>query len=253
METKSEINNEIYNILGERWYIAYDNPVALLRQESKIKIPWVLNKIEKQHSKNQHLKILDVGCGAGFLSNRLAQESFEVHGIDLSEESLHVAQKYDSTEKVHYQKADAYNLPYLEDDFDIVLAMDFLEHVENPEQVVKEISRVLKPGGMFFFHTFNRNFLAYVVIIKLVELLVKNTPKNMHVAELFIKPSELSQFCQNHQMKIEDMIGIRPVLSSITFKSLLTGHVPVDFSFTLTKSLMLSYMGYAFKADSFQL
>lgn len=247
MENKSGINNDIYNTLGERWYTAYDDPVALLRQESKTKVPWILQKIEKHFANKKDLKILDVGCGAGFLSNRLSEEAYEVHGIDVSEESLYIAKKYDSTGKVKYQEADAYKLPYADGEFDVVTAMDFLEHVERPEDVVKEISRVVKPGGLFFFHTFNRNFLAKIVIIHLVELLVKNTPKNMHVIELFIKPEELEQFCSNHGMKVQDMTGIRPKFSTITLKSLFTGSVPVNFAFTLTKSLKLSYMGYATK------
>ncbi len=247
METKSGINNDIYNTLGERWYTAFDDPVALLRQESKTKIPWVLEKVKKTYGDKKDLKILDVGCGAGFLSNKLALEFKEVHGVDISEESLYIAKKYDQSGKVQYQKADAYQLPFLDQQFDVVTAMDFLEHVDNPEQVVKEISRVLKPGGLFFFHTFNRNFLAKIVIIKLVEIFVKNTPKNMHVIELFITPEELKQFCTNQSMTVQEMTGIRPRFSTITLKSLFTGTVPVNFGFTLTKSLKLSYLGYAIK------
>lgn len=247
MENRSKINNEIYNTLGERWYTAFDDPVALLRQESKTKIPWVLEKIRASTSVQTGLKVLDVGCGAGFLSNRLSEEGFDVHGIDVSEESLYVAQKYDKTGRVQYQKADAYQLPFPDAHFDIVTAMDFLEHVDKPEDVVKEISRVLKPGGLFFFHTFNRNWLANIVIIKLVEILVKNTPKHMHVIELFITPEELTQFCKNQHMNVLGMTGIRPRFSTITLRSLLKRSVPEDFSFTLTKSLKLSYLGFAKK------
>lgn len=247
MQNKTDINNQIYNELGERWYTAFDDPVALLRQESKTKIPWVLERIRLFSDDFQNLKVLDVGCGAGFLSNRLAEEGLQVTGVDLSEESIAVAQKFDSTKSVRYLAADAYRLPFADASFDVITAMDFLEHVEKPAQVVQEIGRVLKPGGIFFFHTFNRNWLAHIVIIRMVELLVKNTPKNMHVIELFIKPEELVEFCRANQMQVQEMTGIRPLLSTVTAKGLFSRTVPENFRFTLTKSLKLSYLGYALK------
>ncbi len=249
MENRSEINNELYNLLGERWYTAYDDPVALLRQESKTKIPWILDRIKNEYGQDKNREILDVGCGGGFLSNRLSQEGYAVSAVDLSEESLYVARKYDQTNRVRYQKADAYHLPYANAQFDVVSAMDFLEHVEEPERVIKEVSRVLKPGGLFFFHTFNRNLLANIVIIRMVKALVKNTPKNMHVIELFITPKELTKFCLNHDMQVTEMTGLRPRFSTITLKGLLTRTVPENFTFTLTSSLKLSYLGFARKQN----
>ena len=246
METKTLINNEIYNSLGDRWYTAHDDPVALLRKESAVKISWVLSKISECTEKSG-LKLLDVGCGGGFLTNRVSEENFEVHGLDISEESLRIARRYDLRKKVNYVAGDAYNLPYADESFDVVSSMDFLEHVERPEEVVKEISRVLKPGGLFFFHTFNRNWVAYIVIIKFVEWFVKNTPKHMHLLRLFIKPIELKNMCQRHAMMTKEFVGVRPLFSTITLRSLFTGIVPVGFAFKLTKSLHLSYLGYAVK------
>ena len=144
-----KVNNEIYNAYGDRWYTADDDPVALLRAESKTKTPWILDQIKKHGLYNSDTKVLDVGCGAGFLSNELAKEGLQVTGVDLSEESLKVAQKYDETKKVHYQTADAYKLPFPDHSFDVLTAMDFLEHVEDPKLVIKEFSRVLKPNGVF--------------------------------------------------------------------------------------------------------
>ena len=218
MEKNLDINNEIYNTLGDRWYTAQDDPVALLRSESKTKAPWVIQNIKEFFGNKKDLKILDVGCGAGFLSNRLALESYRVTGVDLSEDSLRIAKKYDKTGAVEYQIADANQLPFKNNQFDVVTAMDFLEHVTNPQEIITEISRVLSPGGLFFFHTFNRNLLSHLVIIKMVEWLVKNTPKNMHVPNLFIKPQELMEYCRQNGMSICKMTGIRPKLSTIMLK-----------------------------------
>ena len=121
------------------------------------------------------------------------------------------------------------------------------EHVDRPADVIKEFSRVLKPGGLFFFHTFNRNPISHFVVIKLVEWLVKNTPKHMHVIELFIKPAELKKYCSDAGLNAHEMTGIRPVFSSIPISRLFSGVVPEGLKFCLTKSLQLSYLGVARK------
>jgi 2-polyprenyl-6-hydroxyphenyl methylase/3-demethylubiquinone-9 3-methyltransferase len=242
-----KINNDIYDTYGDRWYTSYDDPVALLRAESKTKTPWIIQKIKEHNFYQSQTKVLDVGCGAGFLSNALAKEKLQVTGIDLSLESLKVAAKYDETKTVTYQTADAYHLPFPDQSFEVITAMDFLEHVDRPLDVIKEFSRVLKPKGLFIFHTFNRNPLAHLVIIKLVEWFVKNTPKDMHVIKLFIKPQELSLFCEQAGLSVEEMTGIKPVFSSIPLANYLSGIVPTSLRFELTKSLLLSYMGLAYK------
>lgn len=242
-----KVNNEFYNLYGDRWYTADDDPIALLRAESKTKTPWILQKIKEQSLLNNETKVLDVGCGAGFLSNELALAGLQVTGVDLSEESLKVAHDYDSTKSVHYLPADAYKLPFADHSFEVITAMDFLEHVDRPDDVIKKFSRVLKPNGIFIFHTFNRNPIAYLVIIKFVEWFVKNTPKDMHVLNLFIKPKELKQYCLAAQMTTLSMVGIKPMFSTIPLKNYFTGIVPKSLKFELTQNLLLSYMGIAKK------
>lgn len=245
MEKTAEINNAFYDEYGEKWYSAFDDPVALLRAENKVKFPWIMNNLREFQSAD--CKILDVGCGGGLLSNELAKQGYRVTGIDLSPESLRVAKKYDATRNVHYEVADAYHLPFADGCFDAVTSMDFLEHVERPEDVIKECSRVLKPNGLFFFHTFNRNPLSHLVIIKFLEWFIKNTPKNMHVIDLFIKPKEMQEYCRQEGLEMKSMIGLRPEFTSIDWAMIKTGVVSKNMRFRLTKSTLLSYMGMAEK------
>jgi ubiquinone biosynthesis O-methyltransferase len=163
------VDNSIYETYGDRWYTAYDDPIALLRAESKVKSPWVIEQIRTHFRGKKETAVLDVGCGAGFLSNELGAAGFLVTGVDVSASSLDVAADHDRTGTVKYLCADAYHLPFPDRSFEVVTAMDFLEHIEDPKTVIQEFSRVLKPGGIFIFHTFNRNPLAYLVVIKLVE------------------------------------------------------------------------------------
>ena len=244
---KTPVNNDYYHHLGEDWFIANDDPIALLRAESKLKNPWVLQTIEKELGKGPK-KVLDIGCGAGFLSNAMALNNHQVDGIDMSEESLKIARKYDTTKTANYQYGNAYELPFENDQFDAVCAMDFLEHVEEPDRVIQEASRVLKPNGIFFFHTFSKNILAYLVIIKLVEWFLPKTPKHMHILRLFISPKELNKMNKLAKLHTIHMMGIRPNFGQLSFwKSLFNREVHPEFSFSFTKSTLLSYIGYARK------
>jgi 2-polyprenyl-6-hydroxyphenyl methylase/3-demethylubiquinone-9 3-methyltransferase len=238
------VNNALYDTLGERWYAANDDPVALLRAESRLRNPWVVERIRAELSGRR--RVLDIGCGAGFLSNYLAEDGFDVEGLDASAQSLAIATSHDRTRSVRYVSGDALSLPYPDQAFDVVCAMDFLEHVEDPAKVVAEAARVLRPGGLFFFHTFNRNFLAWLVVIKGVEWFVRNTPRDMHVLRLFLKPDELRSLCGEAGLEVVEQHGSTPVVWSRAFwQMLLTRSVPPDFRFRFSKSTLLAYTGYA--------
>lgn len=236
------INNDFYEELAEGWYTASDHPIALLRAENAVRVPWIISEIGKNKT------VLDIGCGAGILTNALAKEGHAVYGIDLSPSSLEVAKKHDATQKVSYAVANAYALPFEAEKFDVVCAMDVLEHVEEPSLLISEASRVLKPGGLFFFHTFNRNFLSYMLIIKGVEWCVPNAPKNMHVYPLFIKPEELREICESKDLSVVNLRGFSPkILSKPFWQMLFKRKVPENFTFRFSKSLATGYCGYAKK------
>ena len=245
--TGAAVNNAIYEELGERWYTAQDDPVALLRAESRLRTAWILEELAA-HSGQRPLAILDVACGAGLLANPLAGQGHAVTGIDLSPDSLRVARAHDPTRSVTYLQMDARSLAFPDARFDVVCMMDFLEHVEARDEVIREAARVLKPGGWFFFHTFNRTPASWLVAIKGVEWAVRNTPRNMHVYRLFLKPSELTDLCARHRLTVQGMRGVRPrVLSRAFLRMLATGRVSDAFQFEFTPSLRVGYCGLAVK------
>lgn len=240
------INNRFYDDLNDQWYLASNHPVALLRAENKVRVPWIIKEIEKHFPRK--CKILDIGCGAGMLTNALSKEDHEVTGIDLSRTSLATAKKYDPTKKVTYLWADGYDLPFEDKSFDVVCAMDLLEHVESPYLLIKEASRVLKHGGLFFFHTFNKNLFSFLLIIKGVDLFVPNAVKNMHVYSLFIKPKQLQKICEQCGMQIKTLKGFRPKLSHpAVFKMIFQRKIPEDFPFIFSKSTLTGYCGISIK------
>jgi 2-polyprenyl-6-hydroxyphenyl methylase/3-demethylubiquinone-9 3-methyltransferase len=125
--------------------------------------------------------------------------------------------------------------------------MDLLEHVADPARVVAEAARVLRPGGRFFFHTFNRTWQAHLVVIKGVEWFVRNTPKDLHVIGLFRTPDEVAAMCRRAALEPVALHGSRPRFGWPLWRMLATGKVGPDFAFTFTRSTKLGYTGYAHK------
>lgn len=244
--SRRAVNNRIYEALGSRWYDADDDPIALLRAESRLRNPWVASQIEIAFGINP-CRVLDIGCGAGFLSNYLATRGHHVTGLDASRESLREAGLHTAGNRVQYDEGDALALPYAEGTFDVVCAMDFLEHVQDPARVIAEAARVLRPSGLFFFHTFNRNWLSWLVVIKGVEWFVKNTPPDLHVLHLFLTPGEVRAMCAGHGLQTLHTMGSRPKFNSRFWTLLRTGSVPKDFEFVHSTSTRLGFTGVAQK------
>lgn len=243
-ESGPSVNNAIYDSLGRRWFEADDDPVALLRAESRARNPWILKTLTDRGLQ----KVLDLGCGGGFLSHSLSQNGLTVTGLDASLPSLEVARQRDPSQTAVYLQGDARALPFSDQTFDSVCAMDFLEHVDEVSLVLKEASRVLRPGGLFFFHTFNRNWLSRLVVIRGVEWFVKNTPKDLHVYQNFIRPDELGSALANAGLELEECFGFGPrFLQWPILRLLFTGRVSPDFQFERKKSLALGYAGFAVK------
>src|SRR5262249_14593903 len=118
------VNNDIYGHLGERCYTARDDRIDLLRAEARARNPWIAGGI-RQAFPSGKVKVLDMGCGGGFLSNYLAEAGFAVTGLDAAAESLTIARRYDTTGRACYVTGDAYSLPYADGAFQAACAMDF--------------------------------------------------------------------------------------------------------------------------------
>lgn len=241
---EGKVDNAFYGTLGERWYAADDDPVALLRAEARLRNPWVRDQLPAPRS-----RVLDLGCGAGFLSNYLSEQGNSVVGIDLSSGALEVARAHDESSRVEYRLGDATRLPFADGSFDAVCAMDLLEHVEDPAAVVREAARLLRPGGRFFFHTFDRNPLSALLVIGAVRLVLPGTPKDLHLYRLFVRPRELRRYCRKSGLAVRELRGVRPVVSGALLRLAARGRVPRDFRFRFSRTTMAGYCGYAEKTE----
>jgi 2-polyprenyl-6-hydroxyphenyl methylase / 3-demethylubiquinone-9 3-methyltransferase len=157
-------------------------------------------------------RVLDVGCGGGILSEAMASRGADVTGIDLSERALKVAQLHllESGEHVTYLQTDVEELAQLQPgSFDVVVSMEVLEHVPDPERQVRACARLLKPGGHGFFATINRNAKSFLFAIVGAEYVLGLLPRGTHEYARLIRPSELASWCRRAGLNVEAIIGMR--------------------------------------------
>lgn len=156
-------------------------------------------------------RVLDVGCGGGILSESMALKGAQVTGIDLGEKALKVAQlhKLESGVEVDYRLISAETLAAeMPQSFDVVTCMEMLEHVPDPAAVVNACATLVKPGGMVFFSTINRNPKAYLFAVIGAEYVLNLLPRGTHEYEKFIKPSELSAWSRQAGLSLTGLIGM---------------------------------------------
>ena len=155
--------------------------------------------------------VLDVGCGAGLLSEALAQAGAKVVAIDLAPNLLKVARLHglESGIKVDYRESPvealAAEMPAA---FDAVACMEMLEHVPEPASVIAACATLLKPGGRLFLSTLNRTPAAFAVAIVGAEYVARLLPKGTHQYRDFIRPSELAAWLREAGLELEDVSGL---------------------------------------------
>ena len=155
--------------------------------------------------------VLDVGCGGGILSESMAGLGANVTGIDLGEKALQVAQLHllESGKQVEYRKIAVEELAGEKPgQYDVVTCMEMLEHVPDPQSIVRACSQLVKPGGHVFFSTLNRNPKSYLLAIIAAEYVLNMLERGTHDYAKFIKPSELAQFCRNSGLGMSDISGM---------------------------------------------
>ena len=157
-------------------------------------------------------RALDVGCGGGILAEALAAEGAVVTGIDPSEQSLVEAREHArrSGLAIDYRLATAEDLASgnFTEPFDLVFAVDVLEHVEELDRTVAAIAAVLAPGGGFAFLTHNRTIAGFLQLIWTEEYVEHTMPEGFHDFQRFITPDELTDKLTRNGMVVQEMKGI---------------------------------------------
>ncbi len=167
-------------------------------------------KLKNKKKPLEKVKILDIGCGGGLLSEPMTRLGAEVVGIDASEKNINVA-------KLHAKKNNL-NIEYLcaspekldnKKKFDVILNMEIIEHVEDVNFFIKSCSSLLKKNGIMFVATLNKTLKSYLFAIIGAEYILRWLPIGTHEWEKFVKPEDLVEILKKNNLELEFLDGMK--------------------------------------------
>ncbi|XP_041873326.1 ubiquinone biosynthesis O-methyltransferase, mitochondrial isoform X3 [Corvus kubaryi] len=197
-----------FQLLAHKWWDE-EGEYAALHSMNDIRVPFIRDTLLSMSS-NYHpgnplsgIKILDVGCGGGLLSEPLGRLGASVTGIDPVEDNISTADRHKSFDPV-LAKRIQYKSSSLEEiveesmeTFDVIVASEVVEHVADLEMFIKCCSQVLKPEGSLFITTINKTQLSYVLGIVVAEKIMGIVPEGTHEWEKFVSPEELERLLES--------------------------------------------------------
>ena len=175
------------------------------------------------------LRLLDIGCGGGLLSEPMARLGATVVGADAAERNIPVAQVHaeQSGLEIDYRHTTAEALAAAGEQFDVVLNMEVVEHVADPQAYLTACQQLLKPGGLMVCSTINRNAKSFAMAIIGAEYLLNLLPRGTHDYAKLIKPSELATWSRQAHLTLRDQIGM--CYNPLTKKYFLQNCVDVNY------------------------
>tara|TARA_Y100000816_G_scaffold267441_1_gene228840 strand:- start:6641 stop:7369 length:729 start_codon:yes stop_codon:yes gene_type:complete len=210
---KKEIDK--FSKIAEEWW----NPVGKFKPLHKfnpLRISYIKNNIIKnlnlknKNSPLENIKILDIGCGGGLLSEPMSRLGAKVVGIDASEKNIKVAKLHAEKNNldIKYFCASPENFKEFSE-FDVILNMEIIEHVKDVEFFLKSCSKLLKNKGIMFVATLNKTLKSYLFAIVGAEYLLKWLPIGTHDWEKFVKPDDLQKILEKNNFQLEQLDGMK--------------------------------------------
>ena len=216
-----------FSSLAHRWW-DQAGEFGPLHAINPLRLEW----IDSIAPLNGH-RVLDVGCGGGILADAMARTGAQVTGIDLSTKALRVAQLHAleaQTPHIEYREVSVETLAQEQPgSFDMVTCMEMLEHVPDPDSVVRACAALVKPGGWVFFSTINRNLKSFLFAIVGAEYVLNMLPRGTHEYAKFIRPSELAASCRAAELDLLHTRGLE--YNPITQRYWLSADTSVNYLF----------------------
>ncbi|CAG1015491.1 2-polyprenyl-6-hydroxyphenyl methylase / 3-demethylubiquinone-9 3-methyltransferase [Anaerolineales bacterium] len=253
------VNNEIYSQQAGGWWDENHFLYLLKTGMNPARFGYFHNALTRQLERQpQGLSALDVGCGGGILSEEFAKVGCRVTGLDPSAPSLETARSHAEMQglTIDYRQGSGEEMPFEAGQFDIVVCCDVLEHVDDLEKTIREVARVIKPGGMFCYDTINRTEESRKENIFAAQdfALTSFFPTDTHVWEKFITPDELLALFEKVGLENRDMTGLNSALPDLQVAGLLIrrklglltfAELGRRLQFQTGGGLQASYLGWA--------
>ena len=210
---KEEIQK--FSSLAEEWWDV-KGKFKPLHMFNPIRIEYITQMIRKHFKISdkkinpfKELKILDIGCGGGLISEPMARLGANVTGIDASEKNIKIAQIHseENNLKINYINSSPERLKEKEE-FDIILNLEIIEHVEDVKLYIDSCSKLLKKGGLMFTATLNRTVVSYIKAIVGAEYILRWLPIGTHDWNKFIRPEELEKKLSIANFKTIEIKGL---------------------------------------------
>lgn len=206
-----------FSALAEKWWDV-TGEFAPLHRFNPTRVGFIREECLKHFSKSYRerapfgaLRLLDVGCGGGLLSEPMARMGFEVTGLDASEQNIGTARTHaaQSGLDIRYLAQTVEQLAQAEaGTFDVVLCMEVIEHVSDPEAFLKTVASMVRPGGILFLATLNRTLKAHALAIVGAEYVLNWVPRGTHDWNKFLSPDELVRFLDGTSLSPEPAVGV---------------------------------------------
>ena len=220
-----------FSDIAEQWWNK-DGDFKPLHVINPLRANYIKEKIELKDK-----KVLDVGCGGGLLCESLYDFGAEVTGIDAAGPGIEVAkihaQKNNKNIKYFEKTAEELNTEYIEY-YDVVSCLEVLEHVPDPKSLVKTCVQLLKPGGLLFLSTINKNPRSWITAIVGAEYIFNLLPKGTHEFDKFIKPSSLARYVRDAEAELLETKGM--FYNPLTHKANLNNDLGVNYLMYARKS-----------------
>ena len=207
---------EYYTRFAELWWNE-EGPFWPLHRLNQVRTPFIRDEIGAHFGLNKNqarplegLRVLDIGCGGGILSESMAALGAQVTGIDVVEKNIAIARLHSRQSEipVNYQLQTAESMAEQAQTFDVVLNMEVVEHVADVNGFMQACGNLVRPGGMMFVATINRTALAMLVAIIGAEHILRWMPKGTHRWDWFRRPEEIERLLQASNLRVRRMTGV---------------------------------------------
>jgi 2-polyprenyl-6-hydroxyphenyl methylase/3-demethylubiquinone-9 3-methyltransferase len=201
-----------FNALAAEWWDP-TGPMRPLHQMNPARVGWIDTHIRTVFPAAESLPtILDLGCGAGLLSESLAQRGYPVLGLDAAEEAVTAAKAHAEAAglPLNYRVGKAEDLVDEGHQFPVVTALELIEHVPDPNQLLRLLASLVAPGGLLFISTLNRTPLSFLTAKIGAEYVLRWLPVGTHNWQKFISPAELGRGLRQAGLHLADIAGLHP-------------------------------------------